>query len=50
MSVSQLNRWTEGNLMPTWKQFNRLTEIFGVDDEKFLGTSVSERSYVSRFK
>ena len=50
VSVSQVNRWTDGDLMPTWHQFQRLMDIFGVEDERLLGTSISESSYTKRFK
>lgn len=50
VSVSQVNRWTDGDLMPTWHQFQRLMDIFGVEDEQLLGTSISESSYNKRFK
>lgn len=50
VSVSQVNRWSDGDLMPTWHQFQRLMDIFGVEDEQLLGTSISESSYNKRFK
>lgn len=49
-NVGQINRWADGDLMPTWYQFVRLTEIFGVDDEYMLGCSVNERKYTAMFK
>lgn len=49
-SASQVNRWMDGSLMPTYHQFDRLCQIFGVEDEYLLGTSISESSYERRFK
>ena len=49
-STSQVNRWADGHLMPTYREFTRLCQIFGVEDEYFLGNSTSEGSYVRRFK
>ena len=49
-SASQVSRWMAGDLMPTYHEFTRLCEIFGVEDEYFLGNSVSESSYNKRFK
>lgn len=48
--VGHINRWADGDLMPTWHQFERLTEIFGCDDERLLGASVNERGYNAMFK
>lgn len=49
-NVGQVNRWTEGSLMPTYHQFQRLLEIFDIEDEYLVGTSVSEKSYNQMFK
>lgn len=49
-SVSQVNRWMEGNLMPTYRQFQRVLEIFGIEDSYVLGNSTSENSYTRRFE
>ena len=49
-NVGQINRWTDGSLMPTYSQFQRLLEIFGVESEYFLGTTVSEKAYNQMFK
>lgn len=50
VSLTQANRWLEGSLMPTWEQFVRLTEIFGVEADGLLGTGISRSSYEKRFK
>lgn len=50
VSNSQVTRWTQGDLMPDWRQFNRILEVFGIDSEDILGNSVSESSYNKRFK
>lgn len=50
VSNSQITRWTQGDLMPDWRQFNRILEVFGIDSEDILGNSVSESSYNKRFK
>ncbi len=50
VSVGQLNRWTDGDLMPTYQQFQRLLEIFGIEDEYLLGNSISEHAYNRQFK
>ena len=50
VSASQITRWTQGDLMPDWRQFNRLLEVFGMEDSHFLGNSISENSYIKRFK
>ena len=49
-NVGQINRWTDGSLMPTYLQFQRLLAIFGVEDEYLLGTSVNEKRYNQMFK
>lgn len=49
-SVGQINRWTDGSLMPTYQQFRRLLEIFGIEDAYLLGNSVSEHAYNRMFK
>lgn len=48
--ASQVNRWMDGSLMPTYREFVRLCQIFGAEDEYLLGTSISESSYERRFK
>lgn len=50
VSASQAARWCEGGLMPTWSQFQRLLDIFGIESEQLLGTPISEHSYTARFK
>ena len=49
-NVGQINRWLDGSLMPTYHQFQRIQEVFGVDDEYLIGSSTSERSYEKQFK
>ena len=49
-SAGQVNRWTEGSLMPTWREFCRIMDIFGISDKQMLGTPISENSYNIRFK
>lgn len=49
-NVSQINRWTDGDLMPTWNQFSRIMEIFGVEAEWLLGQSVSKNGYEKMYK
>lgn len=50
VSASQVQRWMHGDLMPDWRQFNRILDIFGIDDERVLGNSISESGYIRRFK
>lgn len=50
VSNSQIVRWTQGDMMPDWRQFNRILDIFGIESEDILGNSVSESSYTKRFK
>lgn len=50
VSQSQVVRWTQGDLMPDWRQFNRVLEVFGIEGYDILGNSVSEHAYNKRFK
>lgn len=50
VSNSQVTRWMQGDLMPDWRQFNRLLDIFNISDEYILGNSISENAYNKRFK
>ena len=48
--VGHINRWTDGDLMPSWYQFERIMQIFGVDAEYLIGSGISEKSYNATFK
>lgn len=49
-STSQVTRWLNGDLIPAYIHFERLLQIFGVDDVELLGDSVSPNAYAKRFK